>query len=196
MGAVASQIASLTIVYSTVDSDADQRSHQSSASLAFVRGIHRGSVNSPHKWSITRKMFRFDDVIMAQKNIHGNTHEYSYIMLVLSFNQSLLILSYAMSSIFWARRAKICQLVLLLLLLLLLCCLFFFLFFFLGGSCNTAFLSETHLKLKYRKITFSLNLFRDRIVLKFCTEHGSITNANRCHNLYKISKRFDNWRGW
>ena len=46
MGAVASQITSLTIVYSTVYSDTDQRKHQSSASLAFMRGIHRGSVNS------------------------------------------------------------------------------------------------------------------------------------------------------
>ena len=64
MGTVASQITSLTIVYSTVYSDADQRKHQSSASLAFVRGIHRGPVNSPHKWPVTRKMFPFDDVIM------------------------------------------------------------------------------------------------------------------------------------
>ena len=62
MDAVASQITSLTIVYSTVDSDADQRKHQSSASLAFVWGIHRGPVNSPHKWPVTRKMFPFDDV--------------------------------------------------------------------------------------------------------------------------------------
>ena len=61
----ASQITSLTIVYSTVYSDADQRKHQSSASLAFVRGIHRGPVNSPHKWPVTRKMFPFDDVIMT-----------------------------------------------------------------------------------------------------------------------------------
>ena len=61
---IASQIISLTIVYSTVDSDADQREHQSSASLAFVRGIHRGPVNSPHKWPVTRKMFPFNDVIM------------------------------------------------------------------------------------------------------------------------------------
>ena len=56
MGAIASLITSLTIVYSTVYSDADQRTHQSSASLAFVCGIHRGSVNSPHKWPLTRKM--------------------------------------------------------------------------------------------------------------------------------------------
>ena len=41
MGTVASQITSLTISYSTVYSDADQRTHQSSASLAFVQGIHR-----------------------------------------------------------------------------------------------------------------------------------------------------------
>ena len=64
MGAITSQITSLTIVYSTVYSDADQRKHQSSASLAFVRGIHRGPVNSPHKWPVTRKMFPFGDVIM------------------------------------------------------------------------------------------------------------------------------------
>ena len=46
MGSMASQITSLTIVYSTVYSAADQRKHQSSASLAFVRGIHRGPGNS------------------------------------------------------------------------------------------------------------------------------------------------------
>ena len=45
MAAIASQITSLTIVYSTVYSDADQRKHQSSASLAFVRGIHRPRTN-------------------------------------------------------------------------------------------------------------------------------------------------------
>ena len=64
MGAMASQITSLAIVYSSVNSGADQRKHQSSASLAFVRGIHRGPVNSLHKGSVTRKMFPFDDVIM------------------------------------------------------------------------------------------------------------------------------------
>ena len=65
MGAIASQIIRLTIVYSIVYSDADQRKHQSSASLAFMWGIHRGPVNSPHKWPVTRKMFPFDDVIMC-----------------------------------------------------------------------------------------------------------------------------------
>ena len=71
MGVIASQITSLTIVYSTVYSDADQRKHQSSASLAFVRGIHRGSVNSPHKWPVTRKMFPFDDVIIVREHHYG-----------------------------------------------------------------------------------------------------------------------------
>ena len=65
MGAIASQTTSLMIVYSIVYSDADQRKHQSSASLAFVRFIHRGPVVSPHKWPVTRKMFPFDDVIMG-----------------------------------------------------------------------------------------------------------------------------------
>ena len=64
MGAIASLITSLTLVYSTVYSDAGQRKYQSSASLAFVWEIHRGPVNSPHKWPVTRKMFPFDDVIM------------------------------------------------------------------------------------------------------------------------------------
>ena len=62
--AISSLITSLTIVYSTNYSDADQRKHQSSTSLTFVWGIHRGPVNSPHKWSVTRKMFPFDHVIM------------------------------------------------------------------------------------------------------------------------------------
>ena len=54
----------LKIVYSTIYSGADQRKHQSSASLAFVQGIHRWPVNCPHKWPVTWKMFPFDDIIM------------------------------------------------------------------------------------------------------------------------------------
>ena len=67
MGAMAYKITSLTIVYSIVYSDVDQRKHQSSASLAFVWGIHRRPVNSPQKGPVTRKMFPFDDVIMANQ---------------------------------------------------------------------------------------------------------------------------------
>ena len=64
MSTMASQITSLTIVCSTVYSAGDQRKHQSTASLAFVWGIHRWPVNSPHKRPVTRKIFPFDDVIM------------------------------------------------------------------------------------------------------------------------------------
>ena len=63
MGTMASQITSLTIAYSSVYSGADQRKHQSSASLAFVRGIHQSPVNSPPKEPVTRIMFQFGDVI-------------------------------------------------------------------------------------------------------------------------------------
>ena len=65
MGAMVSQITSFIIAYSTVYSGTNQRKHQSSASLALVRGIHRWPVNSPHKGPVTRKMFTFDDVIMS-----------------------------------------------------------------------------------------------------------------------------------
>ena len=62
MRPMVSQITSLTIVYPTFYSGSDQ--HQSSASLAFVQGIRRLSVNFPHKGPVTRKLFPFDDVIM------------------------------------------------------------------------------------------------------------------------------------
>ena len=68
MGVMASQITSLTIVYLTVYSGADQRKRQSSASLAFVWGIHRWPVNYPHKGPVTRKIFSFDDVITVNKD--------------------------------------------------------------------------------------------------------------------------------
>ena len=64
MSAMASHITDVSIVCLTVGSGADQRNHQSSASLAFVQPIHRWPVNSPHKRPVTRKMFPFDDVIM------------------------------------------------------------------------------------------------------------------------------------
>ena len=68
MSAMASKFTSLTIVYSIVYSGADQRKHQSSASLAYVSGIHRWPVNSPHKGPVTRKMHPLDDVIMIRVN--------------------------------------------------------------------------------------------------------------------------------
>ena len=66
MGKMASQITSLTIVYSTVYSGADQTKHQNSVSLAFVQEIHRWLVNSPHKWPVMQKIFPFYDIIMLK----------------------------------------------------------------------------------------------------------------------------------
>ena len=78
MTTIASQITSFTIVHSTVYSDADKRKNQSSASLAFVRGIRRGPVNSPPKWPVTRKMFPFDDAIICGKHCSRTFHPGAY----------------------------------------------------------------------------------------------------------------------
>ena len=78
MTMLASQITSLTVVHSIVYSGVNQRKHQSSASLAFVREIHRGPVNFPHKWPVTRKMFPFDDVIMGGRFMKTFSHECAF----------------------------------------------------------------------------------------------------------------------
>ena len=80
MDAMESQITGLTIVYWTVYSGADQRKHQSSASLAFVRGIHRWPVNSPHKRTVTRRMFPFYDVIMCCMELRTFINNFRYVM--------------------------------------------------------------------------------------------------------------------
>ena len=56
MSPVSSQITSVLMVCSTVYSGVDLRKHQSSMPLAFMRGIHRWPVNSPHKGPVTWKM--------------------------------------------------------------------------------------------------------------------------------------------
>ena len=83
MGKIASQITSLTIVYSSVYSGADERKHQSFASLAFVWGIHRWPVIYPHKGQVTRKTFPFDDVIMGTIKSSSVKLEWKYTKMVL-----------------------------------------------------------------------------------------------------------------
>ena len=68
MGAIASQITSLTIVYSTIYSDEDQRKKFKAPRPWPLCG---SLLNSPHKWQVTRKMFPFDDVIMLHGFITG-----------------------------------------------------------------------------------------------------------------------------
>ena len=85
MNLMAPQMTSLMITYSPVYSGTDQRKHQSFASQAFVRGIHRRLVNSPHKGPVTRKMFPFDDVIMSQINMPSSLRTLLEILYLGSF---------------------------------------------------------------------------------------------------------------
>ena len=82
---MASQITSLTNVYSNFYSGADQRKHQSSASLAFVWGKHRWPVISPHKWPVTRKLFLIDGVIMT--NLYSTSRFGMYMNISISSDQ-------------------------------------------------------------------------------------------------------------
>ena len=73
MSAMAPQNMRVSIVCSAVCSGADQRKHQSFASLAFVKVIHRWPVDSPHKGPVTRIIFPFDDVIIIfQTKLHDH----------------------------------------------------------------------------------------------------------------------------
>ena len=63
MNAMVSQITGVSTACSADCSGADQRKRQSSASLAFVMGIHRWPVDSPHKRPVTRKLLPLDDAV-------------------------------------------------------------------------------------------------------------------------------------
>ena len=91
MGMMASQIISVSKVYLTVYSGADQRKHQSSASLAFVWEIHWWPVNSPHKWSVTLKMFPFDDVIMPFSESASHKSCSCFVLLCFVVNQWVIL---------------------------------------------------------------------------------------------------------
>ena len=86
MGVMVSQITSLTIVYSTVYSGADQRKHQSSALLAFA-GNSRVTDEFPTQRPVTRKMLPFDDVLMISTSKHnGRKQTYDNTPGALGFN--------------------------------------------------------------------------------------------------------------
>ena len=105
MGAIASQITSCTIVYSTICWDAVQRKHQSSASLAFVRGIHREPVNSPHKWPVTRS---FDVSILSwQKKLKEMwLCRYLFTLKTIFYTNVLLFVD---KRIFWYMHPFLCK---------------------------------------------------------------------------------------
>ena len=99
MSAMASQIASLTILYSTVYTGADQRKHQSSMSLAFVQGIQWWPVNSPHKGPVSWKMFPFDEAIMVNADFCGQSQ------FELTFpNQSYIVKSPFVKQFNWLKK--------------------------------------------------------------------------------------------
>ena len=64
MTTMASQITSLTVVYSMVYSDADQRKHQSSPRHWPLCGEITGTGEFPAQRASYAEMFPFDDVIM------------------------------------------------------------------------------------------------------------------------------------
>ena len=66
MRVMASHILSVSIVYSSVWLGTEQSKHQSSASSAFERGIHRWPLNSLHKGPVMRKRFPFHDFIVSR----------------------------------------------------------------------------------------------------------------------------------
>ena len=89
MSVMASHITGVSIVCSTLGAGADQRNHQSSASLAFVWGIHRWPVNSPHKRTVTRKMFPSDNVIMQTHYYHRNLGGKQFVGIEFSGNTTI-----------------------------------------------------------------------------------------------------------
>ena len=80
MSAIAFQITGVSIVCSTVCWGVDQRKYQSSASLAFGRGIHRFPVNFPRKGPVSLKMFPCNDIIRCDFFLGGDFHHSFFLM--------------------------------------------------------------------------------------------------------------------
>ena len=78
MGEIASQITSLPIVYLTVDSGADQRKYQGSASLTFATG------EFPAQRASNAENFPFDDVItLFRREVSVMSRQYSRTVMVM-----------------------------------------------------------------------------------------------------------------
>ena len=103
MSVMASQITGITIVYTTVCSDANQRRHRSSASLAFVRAIHQWPVNSPHKGPAMRKRFHVMtsswSCLSNHKNTFSSSNLYRHVDVTRDWNPSLRKTMICLSSI-------------------------------------------------------------------------------------------------
>ena len=100
MNAMASQTTSIKNAYSNVYSGANKRKHQSSASLAFVRRIHRWPLNSPHKGKtfhlMTLSRGQSVHITNASKAIGGFRNRYRF-----------LIISYQMPKLYFYSNDKL-----------------------------------------------------------------------------------------
>ena len=116
MSVMVSLITSLTIIYSILYSGAHERKYQSFASLAFVRGIHRWPVYSPHKEPVTRKMVPFDDVIMsihvAQSGPRGDNlqHQLSPLQTLIVKRGSVKHIWVMLSKLHWCQQRQLVRL--------------------------------------------------------------------------------------
>ena len=108
MTTMASQITNLTIVYSTVYSDADQGKHQSSASLAFVWGIHRDRWIPRTKGQLRGKCFHLmtSSCIPTQRWAVNNTGRYNCSALL--WTQSELFIALSNSRNYGSSQRLVC----------------------------------------------------------------------------------------
>ena len=107
MSAIASQITGVSSVCATSCSGADQRKRQSFASLAFVRGIHRSPVDSPHKRQVTRKMFPFYDVIMNSQFLARSSGMGWWPLFLMTLKPRLVITPLNISILPWVSASSI-----------------------------------------------------------------------------------------
>ena len=104
MGAMACPITGVSIVYSTIWSGADQRKHQSSASLSFLMRIHQWPVNSLRNRPVTRKMFLFDTSSCPCQEQFAGTMQ---ILVKLDFSRTHMFWIYAANPIEIYQKAEL-----------------------------------------------------------------------------------------
>ena len=142
-------------------SGAHQTKHQSSASLAFVEGIHRWPVDSPHKgpvqWRENVSIWWSHHETNLAKNVMNTYMHLHVIWFFPHWNYT------GRWNPFQPRKKKFIAMAA---------------WDLPVALCSVWYPSETHYKLKSSEISFGNNLFcRSQNALKFCTEHGNDTRT-------------------
>ena len=119
MSMMASHTTGILVVYWNVCSGADKKNTKAPRHLAFVRGIHRWTVSTPHQGPVTRKMFPFDNVIMYTTwwahSIKRSNRLFSHIMPhlaclrsddVVSFDCTTKVMTSQLTRQFWRTHVK------------------------------------------------------------------------------------------